>query len=544
MKSLWKKVGLGLGGLALLAAVTAGGIYLRTGSKGDALGNSKDSAVVMKEVPCAKDYGGGRCGVVTAPLDYQGREPENIEVGFIYYPATNPFADLSRVLQLVSGGPGLSMSGFLDGFLARSIRLRFNDTAILAIDPRGVGRSTRLMCPKTENQANQFSALNPDFVNKCAVEAGPSRVHYNTENTVRDFERVKRALGIGKIDLLGFSYGTNASIVYAENFPNEIRSIILDGPYAMADKELFLNDFHAAFIRQIVAACETSKKCTKVEGLAALEYVTTELRAAPRKVALPKRSYKLPEHATLDNKLLATMTRFMPGSLADKHYFTILGALLDAKKGNWKRLDELAKVWTLFGLDPTLVSEDIDKGAITSEALGRAVDCSEVDFYWDPSVDPKLRKIQAEKALDASDVRGDVRPFKVREWLGQDLRGGCLNYPSHAKGYESPKRYAKINQFPQHVPVLMMIGDLDMNTPLESAAALAKTLNNKFFARFQYNEHLTIINNNCGAGMAVNFLNTLKVENPSKCLTSGDVPLDIYNLSPLIKDYLAGKPII
>jgi pimeloyl-ACP methyl ester carboxylesterase len=543
MKPVFKKVGLGVGSVITVIALLGGTLYLRLGTTGAPLGASRDAYIVMKEVPCQKDYGGGRCGVVTAPLDYQGRDSGAIEVGFIYYPATNPFADEKRVVQLVSGGPGLSMSGFMGGGITKMIRLGFNKTALLAIDPRGVGRSTRLMCPKASKDGGQTSDLDSHQVERCAIEAGPTRVHYNTENTVRDFERVKRALGIGKVDLLGFSYGTNASIVYATLFPNEIRSIILDGSYAFQKTELFLQDFHAALIRQIVTACKTSRECSAEQGLSALNNVVATLRAKPRPLTLPARKYKLPENPLLDVKLLVTMTRFLPGSLADKHYYPLLGALLKADKGDWADLEALAKIWMVFAVDPSLSTADA--GEANSPALGRAVDCAEVDTYWDPSAPLDERIKQSRAALDASDARGDVRPFMTREWLsGQDLRSGCLRYPAAPKGYEVAKRYATIDQFPQHVPVLLLNGDLDMNTPLESGQAVAKTFKNAYFARFKYNEHLIIVGNMCGARMAVDFVNNLKVVDPSACLDSGRLALDIHNLPPLIKDYMAGKPIL
>ncbi len=543
MNTALKKIGIGFGVVVLVIALLAGILYLRATSAGAELGASRDPSIVMKEEPCKKDYGGGRCGVVIAPLDYQGRDSGTIEVGFIYFPASNPFADEKSVLQIVSGGPGLSMSSFLGGALTGGIRLGFHNKALLAIDPRGVGRSTRLLCPEASKGTGQASNIDSVKVERCANEVGPTRIHYTTENTVRDFERVKRALGIGKIDLFGFSYGTHASIVYATIFPKEIRSVILDGPYEFKKTSLYLEDFHAALIRQFKAACTESGECTPTQGLSALNNVVAALRDKPRPLALPKRTFKLPENPMLDVKQLAMMTRFLPGSLADKHYYPLLGAVLKADKGVWNELEALAKLWVVFAADPSFSS--IDAGEINSDAMSRAVDCSEVDLPWDPSAQIDERIRQYEAGMSASDARGDLLPFKAREWLsGQDIRQGCLRYPAAPKGFEAAKRYAKIDQFPQHVPVLLLAGELDMNTPLESGRAAAKLFKKAYFAQFKYNEHLVFAGNLCGARMAIDFVNTLKVDNPNACLNSGKVPLDIHNLPPLIKDYMAGKPLV
>ncbi len=544
MKRGWK-IGLSAVGIILLtASVVAGGIYLRVSSQGEALGSSRDASIVMKEVPCARDYGGGRCGVVIAPLDYKGRDPGTIEVGFIYYPAAGLFSDKSRVAQLVSGGPGFSMSSSLaDPLLTGAVRFGFRGTALLAVDARGVGLSTRLLCPKASKDDGPAADLDPVQVAECAAEAGPTRVHYSTENAVQDYERVKRALGIKKIDLLSFSYGTNASVVYATLFPNEIRSMVLDGAYTSEKTSFALKESMQALKRQFADACLVSKQCTPESASAALAKVVAELRMAPRLLTLPKRDFKLPEKAMLDVQQLALMTRFLPGGLDDKHYFPLLGGVLDASKGNWAKLERIATIYALFISDPAL--NEADGGAGNSSAMSRAVDCLEVDLAWDRYADIPTRKVQFAKTLADADARGDVSPFTSEEWITrQDARVGCLFYPAPPRGYETAKRYAKLDQLPANLPVLIMNGDLDMNTTLESAKSLAALIKSSQFARFRYNEHLIIVGNTCGGLMAAEFLEKLRIANPSRCLNSGKLPLDINNIPPLLEKYLAGESII
>ena len=52
---------------------------------------------------------------------------------------------------------------------------------------------------------------------------------YGTLAAMDDLDRVRRALGYGRIDLFGASYGATAAQVYARRHPGSVRSVVLDG---------------------------------------------------------------------------------------------------------------------------------------------------------------------------------------------------------------------------------------------------------------------------------------------------------------------------
>jgi proline iminopeptidase len=97
-------------------------------------------------------------------------------------------------LLVVHGGPGASHDYFLPYLLplARSHRLVF-------IDERGSGRSQRLEDARL----------------------------YTVENMVEDVEVVRRALGLGKISLLGHSYGGVLAQAYALKYPAGLSRLLL-----------------------------------------------------------------------------------------------------------------------------------------------------------------------------------------------------------------------------------------------------------------------------------------------------------------------------
>jgi len=97
-------------------------------------------------------------------------------------------------LVIVHGGPGASHDYFLPYLLplARTNRLIF-------IDERGSGRSQKLEDPKG----------------------------YTVENMVEDVESVREALGLGKISLLGHSYGGVLAQAYALKYQKNLSHLIL-----------------------------------------------------------------------------------------------------------------------------------------------------------------------------------------------------------------------------------------------------------------------------------------------------------------------------
>ena len=97
-------------------------------------------------------------------------------------------------LVIVHGGPGASHDYFLPHLipLARTNRLIF-------IDERGSGRSEKLENVK----------------------------QYTVENMADDVEAVRAALKLGKINLLGHSYGGVLAQAYAFKYPDNLRHLIL-----------------------------------------------------------------------------------------------------------------------------------------------------------------------------------------------------------------------------------------------------------------------------------------------------------------------------
>src|SRR5256712_12096486 len=130
---------------------------------------------------------------VLAPL-YAQSQNQNVNNGSPVYVQQEGFVDANGImiyykilgrgepLMIVHGGPGASHDYFLPYLLPLARRHK-----LIFIDERGSGRSQKLEDP-----------------------AG-----YTIENMVEDVESVRQALGLGKINLLGHSYGGAPAQAYA-----------------------------------------------------------------------------------------------------------------------------------------------------------------------------------------------------------------------------------------------------------------------------------------------------------------------------------------
>jgi proline iminopeptidase len=144
--------------------------------------------------------------IALMPASAQENRPPTSAPAANVYPVQEGFADANGVmiyykalgkgapLFIVHGGPGASHDYFLPYLLplARTNRLIF-------IDERGSGRSAKL----------------------------EDITQYTVENMVEDVEAVRIALGLGKISLLGHSYGGALAQAYALKYQKNLTHLIL-----------------------------------------------------------------------------------------------------------------------------------------------------------------------------------------------------------------------------------------------------------------------------------------------------------------------------
>jgi pimeloyl-ACP methyl ester carboxylesterase len=217
-----------------------------------------------------------QCGTLRVPADWANPYGPAVTLTMARRPATDPAQRLGALL-VNPGGPGGSAVDFTfdaPGFFSAELRKRFD---IVGMDPRGVGRSTPVLCsqdlvdakpsPLVESE-RQYAALidyNRRLAADCASRTGPVFGHVDTGSVVRDIDAVRAALGEQTISFYGASYGSLIGEQYAQTYPRRLRALVLDGvmDHSAGLGTFLVQETDAAqdSFREFVAWCARDAKC-------------------------------------------------------------------------------------------------------------------------------------------------------------------------------------------------------------------------------------------------------------------------------------------
>jgi pimeloyl-ACP methyl ester carboxylesterase len=168
-------------------------------------------------------------------------------------------------LFVFAGGPGQA-AGRVAALLQPVFAQLNARRDIVYVDQRGTGRSNPLACKPRRAVASLAEAADAHRaavrLGECLRELDADPRQYATWIAVRDYDAVRAALGAERINLWGGSYGTRAALEYLRQFPQRVRSIVLDGvaPPDMALPASFAVDSEGA-LRKMLADCAQDAAC-------------------------------------------------------------------------------------------------------------------------------------------------------------------------------------------------------------------------------------------------------------------------------------------
>lgn len=185
-------------------------------------------AIAWEDCPTTVERPGARCGRVEVPQDYGDPQGKKISVGFIQFKATNGAKD---TIFTNPGGPGGDVYGWLGtSEIAEFPAELYANYDIIGVQPRGLDGSTPLECP----DISKLGPIEQIFQSGTAVRKACESSHpgypaqITTENTARDWDEVRKALGRDSISIYGLSYGTLLGSTYATLFPERTNKVVLD----------------------------------------------------------------------------------------------------------------------------------------------------------------------------------------------------------------------------------------------------------------------------------------------------------------------------
>ncbi|GAC1399768.1 MAG: alpha/beta hydrolase [Mycobacterium sp.] len=186
---------------------------------------------------------GAECGMLSVPVDYSKPDGDIAQLAMIRFKATG-----QKIGSLVvnPGGPGESgveAAASLVSTLPPPLRDRFD---LVGFDPRGVANSMPAAWCNSDADNDRLRAdpiveytpagvahlekENKEFVQRCVDKMGKKFLaNLGTNSVARDLDAIRKGLGDDKLTYLGFSYGTRIGALYAEDYPDKVRAMILDG---------------------------------------------------------------------------------------------------------------------------------------------------------------------------------------------------------------------------------------------------------------------------------------------------------------------------
>lgn len=414
--------------------------------------------------PCS-DLPGARCGSVTVPLDRANPRAGTTTVAYVLVPRREQDKPSLGTIVPNPGGPGTSTIDLTGKDFAAALDPILDRRDLLLIDPRGVGRSDPLSCPALAGPDPVFQGLEAQrrAIGDCGRQLGAKARYYGTAAVADDVDDVRESLGLDRLDLLGVSYGTYLMPVYAQRHPRHVRSITLAGAYAV-NGETSEAVAATALRRAITLVCARTGACEGKTVLRDLGELATRLRKDPTTVDV---EYGTKTHrVVLDEWALAgavgKMYSVKPNETAQ---LGLARAVAEARRGNLEPIRDVVRAHLVTE------AETVEIGPQgVSIPLSWATSCHDYPRVFDYGDRPAERRRDYERHVARLDPR-DFAPFSPRAWVTRTAfdTGACLRWPDDPT---AKPPFAPGARLPD-VPVLVLSGDLDANTPTASGRAAA-----------------------------------------------------------------------
>jgi pimeloyl-ACP methyl ester carboxylesterase len=182
-------------------------------------------------------------GTLEVPVDYSDPSLGNFRL-FLVRRRANDQAHKVGSLLINPGGPGAGGAVFAAGadFVFKKDLLDKFD--IIGWDPRGTAYTRPAIdciddydkyfagtdiTPDTPAERQQIIDLAKDLEDRCVSKNSAILQHVGTNDSARDMDSIRKALGEDKISYFGFSYGSELGATWATMFPQTVRAAVLDG---------------------------------------------------------------------------------------------------------------------------------------------------------------------------------------------------------------------------------------------------------------------------------------------------------------------------
>lgn len=437
------------------------------------------------------------CGYVTLPQDYADPSGRRVE---IYYTQIHSRGDNPDPLVYLVGGPGSSGTHLLPVSYEKYLHAFAAERDIIIIDQRGTGLSNPpLYCREAlfrlgdilESPHEEHAELLLEILGDCQRRLAKQGVQFDTfhsANNARDVVNVLLALGYERWNLVGVSYGTKLALTMMRDYPQFLRSVILDSVYP-PQADIYMDAYYSGerALDVLFEACAASPSCNgRYPNLRAVFYrLYAQLNDMPM----------LAEYQPPDSRRLT---------------IEISGYRLYDWVFSW--LYEVDAI----RLIPKLVFELASGRTRSIVPMGALFEQSMVTL-----------SLGMHYAVQCQEEYGSAQRDYARLVAAHPHLRGFLAYPVEGQAtlpqlcelWGVPARPDKVNQaVHSDVPALLLSGNYDPITPPEYADIASRTLSSAYAYVLPHVAHAALRSDDCAVGIAVAFISQPLVEPDSSCI--------------------------
>lgn len=457
-----------------------------------------DSAACPFSVPGGLNV---ECGYLTVPEDRRqpGGRTIRLAVAIVRSSSGNPALD---PLVYLAGGPG-SAATRTTVSLARGFAGFLGNRDFIVFDQRGTGFSQpALMCPEVAQLNYDLLVRGAGRAEKVQAELetllrcrnqltreGIDLAAYHSAASAADLNDLRIELGYSQVNLLGISYGTRLALTAMREYPEGIRSVILDSvypPQVNLYTEMPANADRA--FTTLFNGCTAKPACNAAyPDLETVFYdLVDRLNAAPVTVAMRDPRSGASVNAVFDGHRLV-------GLLFSMLYRTDVIPRLPRMIYNAWHGD--------YALLASLESQRLARQSSFSHGTYFSVQCSEeIPFAAPETVATSRAAYPRLSTFFSGIIENTPEIFRLCDAWGVDPPDPVENQPVRSA-----------------IPTLLLAGEYDPVTPPAWGKLAAQTLDNSFFYEFPVTGHAVVTRGTCPYGIIRAFLIDPRVAPDGSC---------------------------
>ena len=416
------------------------------------------------------------CGTLFVPENREENSGKTIQLAVMILPAANGNPQPDPVIYLEGGPGGSAIAGFAadpEGWAQYGFA---QNRDLVLFDQRGTGYSIPELDCSEEDQRGD-AADRAEACKASLTAAGVDLAAYNTQENGADVADLAIALGYDTYNLLGISYGTRLALAVMRDYPEGIRSVVLDSPFppnanpAETEADLAWRRFQDVF-----AACAQDSGCSSTFPNLEQTFLDTvdDMNESPI------------EEVYGDD--LVALVQQMMFSGADYIYLIPL-VITDAAEGN---LD------LFFELEPDIF------GMASSNMMGRQLQTLVEDGETDGDAQGMYNSVMChdEFAFAQLDIADQITQNTVPDQVYYGLFGATIDTFTTCSIWDvgSAEPFADL-AVTSDIPTLVMVGQFDPSTPPEWGELTVETLPNGVLAVLPGDGHSLVSSNPCAISM-------------------------------------------